>query len=779
MVMCKLSQGVLQALLLGGCVLAAPGIALAAGGASPQSPGVASGAAPQNAGAAAPAQDEQADKPADNGATKKKKPVQLQAVVVVGNTVNKLAPSAAPLEAIQPTSVMDERFIRDALRLDANYSDIIKYSPSVSVTAPEGPGLGKMEGTSIRGFQDGQFNVTFDGIPFGNQADLHHTTSAYFTNHVLGQAQIDRGPGGAATVGNATFGGTLGLRSRDPEKVSGVTPYLSVGSWGYVGEGVSASSQMGGKTRIFADVSRSSAETYLRGTDDRAKHAFVKTVSQLAPTVVMTFVTSYNEEHQNTTQGATPAQVDQFGWRFGLGDDPATQNFKWYNRAAYYSSFTYLGLAASVGDWDIDNKLYYVTFNHYSHKAKDASDTDPANNGVQFYGPDGKKTFKIHDDVPGKLSDSHYHAYGDVFRVSRYFGSSVLKMGFWTERDIGGQWSMPMDLTTEQATGYKYGSAYQYLYNQTDDTFQPYAEFDWALNDWLTLTPGIKYTQTKRHQNAAYGKEDPYAGQPFTASAKYDALLPSLSLHAYFSQHWAGYVQLAKGFLSPPIDVIEVNGSASLNPELTTNFQIGTAYATSKLTFGADIYHIDFSNMLSETEVSTDQGNEPTFINGGGAVYEGVEFEVTYALTKSLSLYINGSHNKATYKHTNVQIAGTPKNTAALGILYSDERGLYGSVMAKYNGRQYGVDNTTDDDGNTVFGNDVPMGGFTAVDATVGYRTEHGGFANKGWAIALNVNNIFDVHKRSVYAGSQKESGDPLFFGLAGRGVFLDVSMKF
>jgi iron complex outermembrane receptor protein len=777
MIKCKLSRSVSQALLLGGCVLVTPCLALASEGPSPL-PGPSSGMAGaigQNAQASA---DAETDKASDKD-RKSKKPVKLKEIVVVGNTVNKLAPSAAPLDAIQPTSVMDERFIRDALRSDANYSDIIKYSPSVTVTSPEGPGLGKMEGTSIRGFQDGQFNITFDGIPFGNQADLHHTTSAYFTNHVLGQAQIDRGPGGAATVGNATFGGTVGLRSRDPEAVSGITPYIAVGSWNYLGEGVSASSGLGDRTRIFADVSKSSAETYLKGTDDRAKHAFVKTVTQLAPTVKMTFVTSYNEERQNTTQGSSPAQVEQFGWRFGLGDDPSVQNFKWFNRASYYSSFTYLGLSASVGNWDIDNKAYYVTFNHASHKAKDATDIDPANNGVTFYDANGKKAGTIKDDVSGKRADSHYHAVGDVLRLDRYFGASVFKVGVWAERDVGGQFSIPMDLTTEQITGYKYGSMYQYLYTETDKTVQPYAEFDWALNDWLTLTPGLKYTETTRQQNAAYGKEDPYAGKPFSAKAKYDATLPSLSLHASFTDHWAGYAQYAKGFLSPPIDVIEVNGSKDLKPELTTNFQVGTAYATRELTFGADIYYIDFTNMLTQTEVSTDLGNEPTFINGGGAIYKGVEFEATFAITRTLSLYVNGSKNTATYRHTSVQIAQTPKLTGALGVLYSGERGFYWSVMSKFTGSQYGVDNTTDDDGNTVFGNSVRMGGFTAVDATIGYRTQQGGFANKGWAIALNVNNIFDVHKRSVYAGTQKVSGDPLFFGLAGRGLFLDVSMKF
>ncbi|WP_331992497.1 TonB-dependent receptor plug domain-containing protein, partial [Dyella sp.] len=176
----------------------------------------------------------------------------LAPVSVSANAVDTLAPSAAPLDAIQPTSVIDERFIRDGLRFNANFDDIIKYAPSVTVTSPEGPGLGKNEGISIRGFQDGQFNITFDGIPFGDASDLHHTTSAYFNNHVLGQAEIDRGPGGGSTIGNATFGGTIALRSRDPSDEPGITPYLTVGSWNTRAGGVAADESIG-DTRIFAD----------------------------------------------------------------------------------------------------------------------------------------------------------------------------------------------------------------------------------------------------------------------------------------------------------------------------------------------------------------------------------------------------------------------------------------------------------------------------------------------------------------------------------------------
>ena len=61
---------------------------------------------------------------------------------------------------------------------------------------------------------------------------------------------------------------------------------------------------------------------------------------------------------------------------------------------------------------------------------------------------------------------------------------------------------------------------------------------------------------------------------------------------------------------------------------------------------------------------------------------------------------------------------------------------------------------------------------------SVGYRSAHGGFTGKGYSISVNVNNLFNVHKLSEYAGTQKVSGDALYFGLPGRGVFLDLSMK-
>lgn len=700
----------------------------------------------------------------------------LDVVSVTGNSVNTLAPSAAPLNASQPTSVIDERFIRDALRFNANFDDIVKYAPSMTVSSPEGPGLGKSEGISLRGFQDGQFNITFDGIPFGDASDLHHTTSAYFSNHVLGQAQIDRGPGGGASIGNATFGGTIALRTRDPASVDGITPYFTLGSWNTRAAGLSVDHNFG-DTGIFAEVSKESSDTFLSHTRDDRKHLFLKTVSALGDDTTLTFVTSVNRERQNTVQGATLDQIAQHGWRFGLGDDPSLQTYAGYNGASYRSSFTYLGVTSTLGGWTVDNKVYFNDSDHASDKTSDPTDADPSHNGVQFYDAAGKKTTKVATDVPGKRADNGFHAYGDVLRLAREAGPGRLQLGAWVERNDDARWQTPVDFTTGAATGTKYGYADNYRLKDTTDTVQPYVQYDWKAAEGVTVSPGLRYSSVRRGIDAELNKSTPPA--PLKASATYDAWLPSISVHDQLSHDWSAYAQVAKGFLAPPVNVIQLNGARGLDPELTTNYQLGTAYATREFNFGADIYRVDFGNYISQTTIDSGAGRESVYVNAGGAVYKGIEVEGTYAFTRQLSLYANASLNRATYKGGSVRVAGTPRATAAVGLIYGDKQGLFGSLMTKMVGAQYGVDNTTDAKGNTVFANSQRLGGYSSVDAALGYRADQGPWGTKGFSVSLDVNNLFNARKLTAFAGNQSVSGAPLYFGLPGRGAFVDMAVKF
>src|SRR5215472_15100261 len=117
----------------------------------------------------------------------------------------------APLDAVQPTSVISQDFIAKNMAGSTNYDEVIKFTPSTFDIAPNGPGLAESQAISIRGFQDGQFNVTFDGIPWQDSNDFTHHSTSYFVDHVLGAASLDLSPGNASTIGNATFCCTVGI----------------------------------------------------------------------------------------------------------------------------------------------------------------------------------------------------------------------------------------------------------------------------------------------------------------------------------------------------------------------------------------------------------------------------------------------------------------------------------------------------------------------------------------------------------------------------------------
>jgi iron complex outermembrane recepter protein len=137
------------------------------------------------------------------------------------------APTDSKLDARQPQSILSLQYISNNVVPTADYATIANLAPSVANVETNGPGLSEAKHTTIRGIDDGGYNVTFDGIPFGDYNTFTHHTTSYFPAKLLGQVVVDRGPGTASTIGNATFGGTMALYSKDPRTELSFLPTLS------------------------------------------------------------------------------------------------------------------------------------------------------------------------------------------------------------------------------------------------------------------------------------------------------------------------------------------------------------------------------------------------------------------------------------------------------------------------------------------------------------------------------------------------------------------------
>lgn len=713
-------------------------------------------------------------------------PTTVETVEVVATAVH-VAPSAAPVDIVQPTSNIQREFIQNNIIPLASFDDIVKFSPSVADQSPNGPGLGKSETLSLRGFQDGQFNVTFDGIPFGDATDLHHTSSALFIAHDIGEAQVDRGPGTASTIGNATFGGSMNFVTKAPLQQRTINPYATFGSFNTYAGGLEVDTgQTESFGRLFVDGQYETSNGYLtHASESRANYMF-KDVYDVGDRVTLTFMASANHAFEYTTQGATLANIQAFGRNFGLSNDPTTQSYYRYQPSNYYSDFDYIDAKVKLADhWTLRNTLYTDAFEHKYTESSDASDTNPADVGVTYYS-DAKIGSKLNPqpigagrDIPGKLADAKFRAYGDIARVEHELSIGTLRFGIWFEQNRDARWSQSIDITQGSApvTG-KYGTPYTYNLVDTLTTTQPFVELEWQASPNLVITPGFRYSDFQRGLSALLNKVKPPA--PANFQTRYTSPQPSVSARYTLEPGWTVYAQAAKGFLAPPINLLEVTGGPlSIKPEETWNYQAGSAFKRGRWVLGADAYYIDFSNFISSITI----GGQTNYINGGGAIYSGAELEAQYVLDHGFSLYGNATYNSAKYKGASVWLAETPESTAAFGVLYDNRRGPYASLIGKYIGSRYGLDVPLN--GSSAHANQFGLDGYVTADLAFGWRFNNLVPGLRNFTASVKVSNLFDNTTINDYAGQQAASstafplGQPLFWTMPGRSAFVNLSASF
>ncbi len=714
------------------------------------------------------------------------------------------APTRGSLKATQPKSIIGRDYIENSSAPTANYSDIAAIAPSVVNIEPNGPGLSDSKGLSIRGFSDGQYNLTWDGIPVGDANDFTHHSSNYFMPQDLGAVTIDRGPGDASTIGYATFGGTVGIHTKDPLPYAQTTLYGSVGSFGMRMGGVefdTGALPEYGDLRAFIDYKQLSSDGYLSGATLDRKNLFVKVVKPAGDSTTWSFVTLLNQNSGGDAAivGATsypyvavnngappftstlPGQIQVFGPNYGLSSDPRSQAYaaQYYNYDTIKTDLEYIGVDSTLGGVKLDNKLYTYSDYHDGWNGLDPNGGGCDYGQVNCLVPDG--TFPAGADtpngtvygpnnLPGQQMYMRYRNWGDILRFTQTLGPGTLDYGIWYNRQLYHRFKVEVDLSNNGALNNVVPhNAYDRWINGVFDVAEPYLQYAWAINPQLTLTGGVKYVWFRRHDNAPINQKTEVASN---YSQTWKKALPSLDLHYMITPEWSAYVQAAKGYLAPNENLYYVpdpgQSTANVQPEQTTNYQIGTVFRGDRLSLSAAVYDIKFSNQVKKTKIA----GVTYFQNLGGTRYRGAEVEGSYLLGDGFSIYANASYNKATQNSTNLQLAGVPKTTAAAGLQYhnGDWRA---SLLAKYTGSNYG-DTAQDANGNPIGIYKLPA--LTVANFNLHYTFPGSSFLPRGSKLGFQVFNLTDTHKLDALAG-YTGNNVPLFYVVAGRSVMGTLSI--
>jgi len=450
--------------------------------------------------------------------------------------------------------------------------------------------------------------------------------------------------------------------------------------------------------------------------------------------------------------GETRAQINQYGPNYGLSNNPDSQNYYRYNRDEINTYFGYVALHSAFDGWTIDNKLYTLSYNHFGWNGEDPNGETP--NGT-VYSP---------TDVPGQDMRNSYTSWGDIFRISKEIGPGELRSGFWYDYQTNIRWQNEVDDTLDFApNGVPASAAVDRYMTDTLKTFQPFVEYNWNITDTAWLTGGVKYADFERDINAIVNQK---TGEPLDYSKDWNKLLPSLAAHWQFTSDWTAYAQWAKGFLAPNLNTFYTTNplsSSDLKPEQTVNRQIGTTWNDDRLTLSADVYSIDFNNLINSRNV----GGVTYFYNEGGALYRGFETEGTFVLGDGFSVYGNGSLNRSTDKTSNDWVPDAPHKTAALGLIYRDGP-LYASLIDKFVGHTFGDT-----------GDSQPIGGYAITNFATSYTFTHDMGEMKNIKVGVQVNNIFDNKSIDFLAGYTAQDNTPLYFTIPERSYELTLSAKF
>lgn len=674
------------------------------------------------------------------------------------------APTQASLTATQPQSIINQHYIQENASAGSNYTDIISIAPSVVSIDPNGPGMMETQSLTIRGFQDGQYNVTFDGIPWGDSNDFTHHSTSYFMAQDIGNIVVDRGPGDASNIGNATFGGTIAVSSKDPSSLAGITGFGSFGSWNtrLIGaEFDSGPMQNYGDAKAYISYKGFTSDGYLTDSAQRRQNLFFKIEKALADDMMLTVVAMGNKLHQNVPYGSTLAQIQQYGHNYGLSSDPTSQDFYGYNYDNITSDFEYVGLKTHLGSWTVDNKLYTYAYFHDGF-ATNTPGAGAAANGTVVAG------VTLPNDVPGNKMNMNYRSVGDLLRLSEPLGPGQLDLGAWVDYQMNNRMLQNIDWTlggapNTAASNGDNGSVFDRQMNDTLTTIQPYAQYNWKATDAWTVTPGVKLASFKRAIDATVLQG---TLQPFNGSQTWTKALPALTTRYALSSSWSVYGQYAEGFQAPNMNVFYKANSQpnTLSPEQTKNYQVGTTWATQELTLGADLYKIDFNNLIAPYICN---GIYTCFRNVGGVSYNGGELEGTWYLGRGASLYGNYGVNNYSTSDGSV-LPNTPRTTAAAGIIYQ-MGGLYGSLIAKEVGSRYA---TAQD----AAGNNIPLGAYTITNLAMSYKLDPSRWLGKNTRIGLQVNNLFN--RNDLYgAFANDQNGAPMFFAIPERSYQMSLSV--
>lgn len=686
------------------------------------------------------------------------------------------APVKALLDAASARTEITSGYIRDFTSPVTDFSDITQAAPGTVTWSSNGVGNGQAK-TYYRGFADGNYTMTWDGVPFQDSNDPTHHSWAYVPAPAISYVDFDRSPGTASDIGPANFGGSIHMFSPklgDAPLLKGSESYGSFNTNEFLGE-INAGAFAKGKAHFWVEGHHMSSDGYQTNNFQQRTAATAKFDYKFSDQTYLTLVgTNVIVDSNTPNNDATRAQLAQFGDNY-LMDSYAT-NPDGSANAMYYRFYTYhvptnfevFTLSSDLGKgWKIDFKPYtysYSNHQHYQNGQTGETATVSATSGIN------------------KLNQ--YNRVGGITSVSAASKYGVFRTGVWYEYTNTNRYQQGSDPRTWiDSPLLKYLKFHEHFRTQS---VQPYVEYQLVAIPKWTITAGVKnaFYQMVLKQFADGKTVGPLGcassatiascGNFVTHGADYNSWLPSFEANYRIRDNWSAYAQYGRGSVIPPSSVFDVTGAqvaTTPKPILASTYQGGSVVKLNRVSFDMDYYYIHYQNSYSSFTPSSGPDSGFTFYYQNPASNtQGVEGEGNFAITNALSFFVNGTYGQAKYESAEAQaatsttpavaastsawVANTPNYTATEGLTYRDKRfdvGMFNKT----------VGDRWNDDG--AYHQTVPLNPFTMTNFFFNYTVRSGSIFDQS-RIKFSVNNLLDNHNQVSISPANSVTGNGVLY---------------
>jgi iron complex outermembrane receptor protein len=391
----------------------------------------------------------------------------------------------------------------------------------------------------------------------------------------------------------------------------------------------------------------------------------------------------------------------------------------------------------------------------------------------------------LHPDLSGAADTQNQHRLilDDYFdtHLASHFGSTTLLVGAdllsgygrQTTQNGNSAYTLPLDgsvvpppTTQLPVDEVGYVSDKRLFWGQ-------YVQLDWKPDSRWDLVAGIRLNET--HENKSTSD---LTLPPFTPTELYDSqeasrsvVRPTETIGVSYRLWGDGrnqavlYADWRNAFKPAALDFGPDYQPAVLLPETAKMYELGfrSTALDGRLSYQAEVFRLDFNNLVVPT-------NSGFLTNAAASQLRGGDLEARFQITDELALGANYAYHDAHFTQYQffddaagayAEVAGkqlplSPHHLASAGMLYMPGQGFNSTLVVTYVGRRF-----LDEE------NAAAIGGYTKLDATLGYTFGH-------YQLSLECTNL--TSQRPPVSAS--EFGSQSFYLLNARSLWVRLAYR-